>query len=47
MKREYTSGEREAVTYFVGDEEKDMQAAESAGVKGIKFPNTEFLSLFI
>ena len=33
--------------YFVGDEEKDMLAAESAGVKGIKFPNTDFLNLFI
>jgi len=34
-------------TYFVGDEEKDMQAAESAGVKGVKFPNTDFSNLFI
>lgn len=34
-------------TYFVGDEEKDMQAAESAGVKGVKFPNTDCLNLFI
>ena len=33
-------------TYFVGDEDKDMQAAESAGVKGVKFPNIEFLHLF-
>ena len=34
------------LTYFVGDEDKDMQAAESAGVKGVKFPNEEFLHLF-
>ena len=32
--------------YFVGDEDKDMQAAECAGVKGVKFPNEEFLHLF-
>ena len=34
-------------TYFVGDEEKDMQAAKSAGIEGVKFPNKEFLHLII
>ena len=29
-------------TYFVGDEEKDMQAAKSAGIKGVKFPAIDF-----
>lgn len=33
-------------TYFIGDEEKDMQAAESAGVKGVKFPMPYFLNQF-
>lgn len=33
-------------TYFVGDEEKDMDAAESAGMLGVKFPNSEFLNYF-
>ena len=30
-------------TYFIGDEEKDMRAAESAGIEGIKFPVTDLI----
>jgi histidinol-phosphate phosphatase family protein len=33
-------------TYFVGDEDKDLQAALSAGMKGVLFPNKEFLTSF-
>ena len=32
--------------YFVGDEEKDIQAALSAGMQGVLFPNNEFLRRF-
>jgi len=33
-------------TVFVGDEDKDVEAAESAGMKGIKFPSEKFLEYF-
>ena len=33
-------------TYFVGDEDKDLQAALSAGMRGVLFPNKEFLTSF-
>ncbi len=33
-------------TYFVGDEDKDLQAAISAGMKGVLFPNDDFLASF-
>ena len=36
-----------STTYFVGDEEKDLQAALSAGMKGVLFPNNGFLASFI
>lgn len=35
-----------STTYFVGDEEKDIQAALSAGMQGVLFPNNEFLRRF-
>jgi len=30
-------------TYFIGDEDKDMNAAESSGMLGVKFPAPYFL----
>jgi histidinol-phosphate phosphatase family protein len=32
-----------SATYFIGDEERDLQAALSAGMKGVLFPNNDFL----
>jgi D-glycero-D-manno-heptose 1,7-bisphosphate phosphatase len=32
-----------STTYFIGDEEKDLQAALSAGMQGVLFPNNDFL----
>ena len=31
-------------TYFIGDEDKDLEAAESAGMLGVKFPFRNFIS---
>jgi D-glycero-D-manno-heptose 1,7-bisphosphate phosphatase len=36
-----------SATYFVGDEDKDLQAARAAGMKGVLFPNIDFLASFI
>jgi D-glycero-D-manno-heptose 1,7-bisphosphate phosphatase len=33
-----------STTYFVGDEDKDIHAALSAGMKGVLFPNNDFLA---
>lgn len=35
-----------STTYFVGDEDKDIQAALSAGMKGVLFPNNSFMANF-
>jgi histidinol-phosphate phosphatase family protein len=35
-----------SATYFVGDEDKDLQAGLSAGMKGVLFPNNDFLASF-
>lgn len=35
-----------STTYFIGDEDKDLQAGLSAGMKGVLFPNNDFLASF-